>query len=33
MYDMFGLVSGEQATTVTDAAEKLLGAVRKSFPA
>jgi hypothetical protein len=31
MYDIFGLVSGEQANAVTDAAEKLLGAVRKTF--
>jgi hypothetical protein len=31
MYDVFGLVSGEQANAVTDAAEKLLGAVRKTF--
>jgi hypothetical protein len=33
MYDVFGLVSGEQANAVTDAAEKLLGAVRKTFAA
>jgi len=31
MYDVFGLVSDEQANAVTDAAEKLLGAVRKTF--
>ncbi len=31
MYDMFGLVSGEQANAATEAAEKLLGAVRKTF--
>lgn len=32
IYDVFGLVSGEQATAATDAAEKLLGAVRMTFP-
>jgi len=32
IYDVFGLVSGEQANAATDAAEKLLRAVRKTFP-
>jgi HEPN domain-containing protein len=31
MYDVFGLVSGEQANAATDAAEKLLGAVSNTF--
>lgn len=31
-YDIFGLVSGEQANAATDAAAKLLSAVRKTFP-
>lgn len=30
-YDVFGLVSGEQANAATDAAEKLLAAVRKTY--
>jgi hypothetical protein len=31
MYDVFGLVSGEQANAATDAAEKLLSAVKKTL--
>lgn len=33
IYDVFGLVSGEQANAAIDAAAKLLSAVRKTFSA
>ncbi len=32
IYDIFGMVSGEQANAATDAAEKLLSPVRRTFP-